>query len=138
ALITRSYDSLLVKVTTWAATPEETIARMHRALWEFRVRGVATNLRFLDQIIMHPRFAQAQYTTRFIDETPELFAAPQRRDRATRILTYLAETVVNGNAEVTGRPVPERLEAVRPPRLKADAPSIDSEPAGCQQRLTEQ
>ena len=137
ALITRSYDSLLVKVTTWAATPEETIARMHRALWEFRVRGVATNLRFLDQIIMHPRFAQAQYTTRFIDETPELFAAPQRRDRATRILTYLAETVVNGNAEVTGRPVPERLAAVRPPRLPADAPSIDSAPAGCRQRLEE-
>ncbi len=137
ALITRSYDSLLVKVTTWAATPEETIARMHRALWEFRVRGVATNLRFLDQIIMHPRFAQAQYTTRFIDETPELFAAPQRRDRATRILTYLAETVVNGNAEVAGRPVPERLAAVRPPRLPADAPSIDSAPAGCRQRLEE-
>ena len=137
ALITRSYDSLLVKVTTWAATPEETIARMHRALWEFRVRGVATNLRFLDQIITHPRFAQAQYTTSFIDETPELFAAPQRRDRATRILTYLAETVVNGNAEVTGRPVPERLAAVRPPRLPADAPSTDSAPAGCRQRLEE-
>ena len=137
ALITRSYDSLLVKVTTWAATPEETIARMHRALWEFRVRGVATNLRFLDQIITHPRFAQAQYTTSFIDETPELFAAPQRRDRATRILTYLAETVVNGNAEVAGRPVPERLAAVRPPRLPADAPSIDSAPAGCRQRLEE-
>ena len=137
ALITRSYDSLLVKVTTWAATPEETIARMHRALWEFRVRGVATNLRFLDQIITHPRFAQAQYTTRFIDETPELFAAPQRRDRATRILTYLAETVVNGNAEVAGRPVPERLAAVRPPRLPADAPSTDSAPAGCRQRLEE-
>ena len=137
ALITRSYDSLLVKVTTWAATPEETIARMHRALWEFRVRGVATNLRFLDQIITHPRFAQAQYTTSFIDETPELFAAPQRRDRATRILTYLAETVVNGNAEVTGRPVPERLAAVRPPRLPANAPSTDSAPAGCRQRLEE-
>src|ERR1035438_4621453 len=86
---------------------------MHRALWEFRVRGVATNLRFLDQIITHPRFAQAQYTTSFIDETPELFAAPQRRDRATRILTYLAETVVNGNAEVAGRPAPERLRAGR-------------------------
>ena len=136
ALITRSYDSLLVKVTTWAATPEETIARMHRALWEFRVRGVATNLRFLDQIITHPRFAQAQYTTRFIDETPELFAAPARRDRATRILTYLAETVVNGNAEVTGRAVPERLVSVRPPRLPPLA-SADSAPAGCRQRLEE-
>ena len=66
----RCYDSLLVKVTTWAPTPEETIARMHRALWEFRIRGVVTNLRFLDQIITHPRFARGDYTTRFIDETP--------------------------------------------------------------------
>ncbi len=121
ALITRSYDSLLVKVTTWAATPEEAIARMHRALWEFRVRGMATNLRFLDQIITHPRFAQGQYTTRFIDETPELFAAPERRDRATRILSYLAETIVNGNSEVAGRARPERMTAVRAPRLPPQA-----------------
>jgi pyruvate carboxylase len=49
---------------------EETIARMHRALWEFRIRGVVTNLRFLDQLIMHPRFASFDYTTKFIDETP--------------------------------------------------------------------
>ena len=137
ALITRSYDSLLVKVTTWAATPEEAIARMHRALWEFRIRGVATNLRFLDQIITHPRFAQAQYTTRFIDDTPELFTAPERRDRATRILTYLAETVVNGNPEVTGRVVPERLAAVRPPKLPRAATLTEQPPAGCRQRLEE-
>jgi pyruvate carboxylase len=63
AIITRFYDSLLVKVTAWSPTPEETIARMHRALWEFRIRGVVTNLRFLDQLIMHPRFASADYTT---------------------------------------------------------------------------
>jgi len=137
ALITRSYDSLLVKVTTWAATPEEAIARMHRALWEFRVRGVATNLRFLDQIISHPRFAQAQYTTRFIDETPELFSAPERRDRATRILTFLAETVVNGNPEVAGRVVPERVASARPPKLPPAASLNEPPPAGCRQRLQE-
>lgn len=57
AIITRFYDSLLVKVTAWSPTPEETVARMHRALWEFRIRGVVTNLRFLDQLITHPRFA---------------------------------------------------------------------------------
>ena len=61
AIITRSYDSLLVKVTAWAPTAEETIARMHRALWEFRIRGVVTNLRFLDQLITHPRFARGEY-----------------------------------------------------------------------------
>ena len=103
AIITRSYDSLLVKVTAWAPTPEETIARMHRALWEFRIRGVVTNLRFLDQVITHPRFVRGDYTTRFIEESPELFRWPRKRDRATRILTYLAHTIVNGNPEVKGR-----------------------------------
>jgi pyruvate carboxylase len=135
AVITRSYDSLLVKVTTWAATPEESIARMHRALWEFRIRGVATNLRFLDQIVTHPRFARGEYTTRFIDETPELFATGERRDRATRILTFMAETVVNGNPEVKGRKRPERLVPVRPPRLAVPAPG--AAPAGSKQRLDE-
>jgi pyruvate carboxylase len=134
AVITRSYDSLLVKVTTWAATPEESIARMHRSLWEFRIRGVATNLRFLDQIVTHPRFARGQYTTRFIDETPELFATGERRDRATRILTFVAETVVNGNPEVKGRSRPERLTAVRPPRLPA-MPAAAAAPPGSKQRL---
>ena len=97
AIITPSYDSLLVKVTAWAQTPQDTIMRMHRALWEFRVRGVATNLRFLDQLIMHPRFASADYTTKFIDETPELFRFPRKRDRATRLLNFIGEVIVNGN-----------------------------------------
>ncbi|HYM33835.1 MAG TPA: biotin carboxylase N-terminal domain-containing protein, partial [Steroidobacteraceae bacterium] len=62
AIITRSYDSLLVKVTTWAPTPERAIARMHRALWEFRIRGVVTNLRFCDQVITHRNFLDGSYT----------------------------------------------------------------------------
>ncbi len=133
AIITRSYDSLLVKVTAWAPTPEETNARMHRALWEFRIRGVVTNLRFLDQVITHPRFARGEYTTRFIDETPELFRWPPKRDRATRILTYIAETIVNGNPEARGRPRPARLETPRLPHvLLADPP-----PAGTRQKLQE-
>src|SRR6202007_1590950 len=102
AIITRSYDSLLVKVTAWSPTAEETVARMHRALAEFRIRGVVTNLRFLDQLITHPRFAAGDYTTRFIDETPELFRWPRKRDRATRILAFLGGIIVNGNPEVTG------------------------------------
>ena len=106
AIITRSYDSLLVKVTAWSPTPQETIARMHRALWEFRIRGVVTNLRFLDQLITHPRFASGDYSTRFIEQTPELFQWPRKRDRATRILAYIGTTIVNGNAEVKGRARP--------------------------------
>ena len=132
AVITRSYDSLLVKVTTWAPTPEEAIARMHRALWEFRIRGVMTNLRFLDQVITHPQFVNAEYTTRFIDETPELFVGSERRDRATRVLTYLAETVVNGNTETRGRPAPVRVVTPRLPRLPLTPP-----PPGTKQLLDE-
>lgn len=131
AIITRSYDSLLVKVTAWSPSPEETVARMHRALWEFRIRGVVTNLRFLDQVIMHPKFADASYTTRFIDQTPELFRWQKKRDRATRILSYLAETIVNGNPEVRDRPRPPRLAAPKLPAVgHGGAP-----PPGTKQRL---
>jgi pyruvate carboxylase len=123
AIITRYYDSLLVKVTAWAPTPEETIARMHRALWEFRIRGVVTNLRFLDQLITHPRFGLADYTTQFIDQTPELVRSPPKRDRATRLLHFIGEVIVNGNPEVKGRERAPRAPIY--PRL----PRIPPEPA---------
>lgn len=133
AFITRSYDSLLVKVTAWAPTPDETIARMHRALWEFRVRGVVTNLRFLDQVITHPRFENAEYTTRFIDDTPELFRFPRKRDRATRLLRYIGDVIVNGSSEVVGRARPTRTLDPRPPRVDLATPP----PPGTKQRLDE-
>ncbi|MFO1400861.1 MAG: pyruvate carboxylase [Steroidobacteraceae bacterium] len=132
AVITRSYDSLLVKVTTWAASPEEAIARMHRALWEFRIRGVTTNLRFLDQLVLHPRFVHADYTTRFIDTTPELFRSPERRDRATRILSFVGDVIVNGNPEVRGRLRPPAAPPPRLPRLAPEPP-----PPGTRQKLAE-
>jgi pyruvate carboxylase len=132
AIITRSYDSLLVKVTAWSPTPEETIARMHRALWEFRIRGVVTNLRFLDQLITHPRFVRGDYTTRFIEETPELFRWPRKRDRATRILTYIGETIVNGAAETKNRVRPTRLAPPRPPQIALSPPA-----PGTKQKLDE-
>jgi pyruvate carboxylase len=122
AIITRSYDSLLVKVTAWSPTPHETIARMHRALWEFRVRGVVTNLRFLDQLIMHPQFASAEYTTKFIDNTPELFRFPRKRDRATRLLNFIGDVIVNGNPEVKGRPKPSRVTLARLPKVPLTTP----------------
>ncbi|HEX4619033.1 MAG TPA: biotin carboxylase N-terminal domain-containing protein, partial [Steroidobacteraceae bacterium] len=132
AIITRSYDSLLVKVTAWAPTPEETIARMHRALWEFRIRGVVTNLRFLDQLITHPRFAPGEYTTRFVDETPDLYRWPPKRDRATRLLTAIGATIVNGNAEVKGRARPAHCAAPQPPAGPLPAPQ-----PGTRQKLEE-
>ncbi len=106
AVITRYYDSLLEKVTARGATKDEAVRRMDRALREFRIRGVATNLVFLENVINHPKFLADEVTTRFIDTTPELLHFPKRRDRATRLLRYIADVTVNGNPEVAGRPKP--------------------------------
>jgi pyruvate carboxylase len=106
AVITPYYDSLLVKVTAWAPSAHETIQRMDRALREFRIRGVATNLQFLENLINHPAFAEGLLTTRFIENTPELLAFAARRDRATKLLRFLGEVAVNGNPEVKGRVLP--------------------------------
>ena len=105
-VITRYYDSLLVKVTAHAQTPQKAIARMDRALREFRVRGVATNIEFVINLLKHPTFLDDTYTTKFIDTTTGLFAFRKRRDRATKILTYIADISVNGHPETAGRPLP--------------------------------
>jgi pyruvate carboxylase len=105
-VITRYYDSLLVKVTAWAQTPEKAIARMDRALREFRIRGVSTNIAFVENLLKHPTFLNDTYTTKFIDTTPDLFSFKKRRDRATKILTYIADITVNGHPETAGRPKP--------------------------------
>ncbi|SEU11565.1 biotin carboxylase N-terminal domain-containing protein, partial [Paracoccus homiensis] len=93
-VITRFYDSLLVKVTAWAQTPDQAIKRMDRALREFRVRGVSTNIDFVINLLKHPTFLDDTYTTKFIDTTDDLFTFKKRRDRATKILTYLADISV--------------------------------------------
>ncbi|UXN62221.1 pyruvate carboxylase [Phyllobacterium zundukense] len=112
AVITRFYDPLLEKITAWSPTAEETIHRMHRALREFRIRGVATNLTFLEAIITHPKFLDNSYTTKFIDTTPELFEQVKRQDRATKLLTYLADVTVNGHPETKGRAMPSKDAAL--------------------------
>jgi len=98
--------------------------------WPRSARGVATNLAFLEVLVSHPKFRSCDYTTRFIDETPELFTFPPRRDRATRLLGFIGEVIVNGNPEVAGRPRPERfVDPVLP-----DVPAADSV-GGSRQRL---
>ena len=130
AVITRFYDPLLEKVTAWAPSAEEARQRMDRALREFRIRGVATNLTFLEAIINHPHFRDNSYTTRFIDTTPELFAAVKRQDRATKLLNYLADVSVNGHPEARGRARPkEDAPAPRVPFIGGDVPD------GTKQRL---
>jgi pyruvate carboxylase len=114
-VITRFYDSLLVKVTAHAQTPEKAIARMDRALREFRIRGVSTNIAFVENLLKHPTFLNNEYTTTFIDTTDELFDFAQRRDRGTKVLTYIADITVNGHPEVQGRPRPH--PDLKPPRM---------------------
>ncbi len=121
AVITRYYDSLLEKVTAWAPTPEAAIARMDRALREFRIRGVSTNIAFVENLLKHETFLNYQYHTKFIDETPELFDFKPRRDRATKILTYIADIAVNGHPETQDRPRPPAdVKPARPPATKAE------------------
>ena len=123
-VITRYYDSLLVKVTAHAQTPEKAIARMDRALREFRVRGVATNIEFVINLLKHPTFLDDTYTTKFIDTTQDLFAFRKRRDRATKLLFYIADISVNGHPETAGRPLPpaEARNPVAPAPKAAPAP----------------
>ena len=123
-VITRYYDSLLVKVTAWAPTPEAAIHRMDRALREFRIRGVSTNIDFVINLLKHPTFLDYSYTTKFIDTSKDLFNFKKRRDRATKILTYIADITVNGHPETAGRPKPP----AEPRALKAPAPKGEIKP----------
>ena len=120
-VITRYYDSLLTKITAWAPTPEMAIARMDRALREFRIRGVSTNIAFVENLLKHPTFLSNEYTTKFIDDTPGLFQFKKRRDRGTKVLTYIADITVNGHPETKDRPLPHAdLKLARPPAMRAE------------------
>jgi pyruvate carboxylase len=130
AIITRFYDSLLEKITVWARTPEATIARMDRALREFRIRGVSTNIAFVENLLRHPKFLDGTYSTTFIDTTPELFEFKKRRDRATKLLNYIADITVNGHPDVVNRPAPTVAAAPKPPLVTFDTP-----PAGAKNLL---
>ncbi len=116
SVITPFYDSLLVKVTASGPDFPAALHRMDRALREFRIRGVKTNIPFLENVINNENFAAGDATTTLIDTTPELFEFPTRRDRATKLLAYLADVIVNGNPQVT-RPRPEHLDPVILPDL---------------------
>ncbi|MEQ8294420.1 MAG: pyruvate carboxylase [Roseovarius sp.] len=133
-VITRYYDSLLTKVTAHAQTPEAAIARMDRALREFRIRGVSTNIAFVENLLKHPTFLSNEYTTKFIDTTPELFQFAKRRDRGTKVLTYIADITVNGHPETQGRAKPKADAPVpKAPKLDTDTP-----PPGTKTLLEEQ
>ncbi len=130
AVITPYYDSLLVKITAWGREFKHACQRMDRCLREFRVRGVKTNIPFLENVVNHPGFQSGQATTSFLDDTPALFRFSPRKDRATKLLSYLGEVLVNGNPEVAGRKHPDHIV---PPPVPAHDPAIP--PSGTRQLL---
>ena len=100
AIITPYFDSLLVKVTVKGNHFATACRRMERSLAEFRIRGVKTNIPFLLNLVQHPEFIAGEFTTRSLDEKRELFEFKARKDRATKVLNYLAEVTINGHPEV--------------------------------------
>ena len=119
AVVTPFYDSLLVKVTCWGRTFREAASRTERCLQEFRVRGVKTNIPFLIRLVDDATFLAGNCTTRFIDETPDLFEFTPRRDRATKLLQYIGDVIVNGQASVKDAPAATR-------RIPAQVPTFDT------------
>lgn len=96
AVITPYYDSLLVKLSTHALSFEQAASKMVRNLKEFRIRGIKTNIPFLENVVKHEKFINGEYDTSFIDSTPELFSFPIRKDRGTKMLSYIGNVTVNG------------------------------------------
>jgi pyruvate carboxylase len=135
AVITPFYDSLLVKVTASGLRFVDAARRMERCLQEFRVRGVKTNIPFLLNLVYHPDFLAGRATTQFLDETPELFRLPNRKDRATKLLTFIGERIVNRKGRRTEDRGRSRLERLLGPSSAIRPPS--SVPPGTRDRLRE-
>lgn len=132
SVITPYYDSLLVKLSTWALTFEDAASKMLRNLREFRIRGIKTNIAFLENVVQHVKFLTGQYNTSFIDTTPELFVFPKRKDRGTKMLSFIGETTINGypGLEKAKKPV---FDEPSIPKLKLSEPF----PNGTKQILEE-
>ncbi|GAA1032321.1 MULTISPECIES: pyruvate carboxylase [Amycolatopsis] len=128
--ISAHFDSLLVKLTCRGRDFRTAVGRARRAVAEFRIRGVATNIPFLQAVLDDPDFREGNVTTSFIEERPHLLTARHSADRGTRLLTYLADQTVN-------RPNGERP---RTPEAAAKLPKLPADltpPDGSKQRLTE-
>ena len=133
AVVTPYYDSLLVKLSTWALSFEKAASKMERNLKEFRIRGIKTNIPFLENVVKHPKFMNGEYDTSFIDTTPELFVFPKRKDRGTKMLSYIGTVTVNGFPGVEKKKKPVFDE----PRIP-NVENISTFPNGTKQILDEQ
>ena len=136
AVITPYYDSLLVKVSSFGGDFLEASARMYRALSEFRIRGLSTNLPFLQNVLRHPVFIAGKCDTGFIEANPSLFKFREPRDRANKLLNFLAEITVNGNPIVgEGNKAPLNARTPVPPTVMVDTRNPRAIPAGTKQIL---
>jgi pyruvate carboxylase len=113
AVITPYYDSLLVKVSTWALSFNRAASKMLRNLSEFRIRGIKTNIAFLENVVKHSDFLSGEYNTSFIDTSPELFVFPKRKDRGTKMLSYIGNATINGFEGLSN----EKKPAFHKPRI---------------------
>ena len=128
--VTGHFDSLLVKLTCRGSDFPTAVARARRALAEFRIRGIRTNISFLQAVLDDPGFVRGEITTSFIDDRPALLAAKESADRGTKLLSYLADVTVNRPYG----PPPDTLE----PRAKLPAVDLNAAPpAGTRQQLLE-
>lgn len=131
AVITPYYDSMLVKLTVYGRTLQQSLDRMDRSLREFRIRGVKTNIPFLLNVLRHPDFRCGGVTTRFIDNNPSLLKFTPRKDRATKLLKFLADVIVNGNQFAKGY----RPDSVFPPPPVPACDHRSAPPPGTRQLL---
>ncbi|MBH0161123.1 pyruvate carboxylase [Fictibacillus sp. 26RED30] len=121
AIITPFYDSLLVKVSTWALSYEQAASKMLRNLKEFRIRGIKTNIAFLENVVTHQKFLSGDYDTSFIDTSSELFVFPKRKDRGTKMLSYIGATTINGFPGLAKQEKPNFAKP-RIPKIKHSEP----------------
>ncbi|MGB8930468.1 MAG: pyruvate carboxylase [Anaeromyxobacteraceae bacterium] len=131
AVITPHYDSMLVKVTTWGLDLGAAAHIMHRCLQEFRVRGVKSNIAFLENVMIHPEFLAGKCDTSFIEAHPELLQVPQKKDRGTKLLKFIGEVTVNGSQGVTKPLRSAELGEPRVPKLDVN----DARPRGTRDLL---
>ncbi|MEX2591398.1 MAG: pyruvate carboxylase [Anditalea sp.] len=127
------FDSMLVKISASGRTLKGASQRLGRTLREFRIRGVKTNIGFLENVISHPTFYNGHATVKFIDNHPELFAIPEKKDRGTKTLRYLADVIVNGNPDVKAMDPSKRFRNPKVPAFDRNGPY----PQGTKNLLTE-
>ncbi|UZO80730.1 pyruvate carboxylase [Aquimarina sp. ERC-38] len=115
------FDSMLVKISASGRTLDGASRKMRRALSEFRIRGVKTNMPFLDNILLHDTFRKGQVTVNFIRDTKSLFKVRESRNRATKLATFLGDIIVNGNPDVKKRELDKQFVTPKVPAFDQEA-----------------